>query len=90
MPYYKRTCTNDKRRRAELSAAEVLNCAERDIRCPECGYMLASAFSDASGHFKIKCQKCKRIFILNFAYFFKLKRRKKCRRTRNTQKTSLN
>ena len=45
-------------------------------KCPKCGYLVAYAFSDAKGHFKIRCKKCKEVSVLNFAYFCRRKRRK--------------
>ena len=38
---------------------------ERELKCPECNYLVAYAFSDAKGHLKIKCRKCKAILVLD-------------------------
>ena len=57
--------------------ADSLN--ERDIVCPACGFRVQQVFSDAIGHLKIKCPKCKGIFILNLAYFRKVKNRDRYR-----------
>ena len=79
MPYYTQTNNEVARYRAELSKQEAEEFVERELKCPKCGYLVATAFSDASGHFKIKCQKCKSISVLNFAYFCR-------RRYRNTKR----
>lgn len=73
MPYYTQTNSEVARYRAELSRQEAEEFVERELKCPKCGYLVATAFSDASGHFKIKCQKCKTISVLNFAYFCRRK-----------------
>ena len=78
MPYYTQLKNEVARYRAELSRQEAEEFIERELQCPECGFMIASAFSDATGHFKVKCQKCKTISVLNFAYFC----RRKYRRTK--------
>lgn len=73
MTYRSGTATDIARYRAELSRQEAADFIERELKCPECGYLVATAFSDATGHFKIKCQKCKSISVLNFAYFCRRK-----------------
>lgn len=75
MAYYTRTDNDIARYRAEQSKQEAQDFIERELKCPECGYLVAYAFSDASGHFKIKCKKCKTVSILNFAYFCRCKYR---------------
>lgn len=55
------------------SRIEVDTLNERDILCPACGFRVQQVFSDAVGHLKIKCPKCKGIFILNLAYFRKMR-----------------
>lgn len=77
MSYYVQTNNEAARYRAELSRQEAEEFVERELKCPKCGYLVATAFSDASGHFKIKCQKCKTISVLNFAYFCRRKYRRK-------------
>lgn len=54
---------------AELSQMEAKEFAERQLKCPQCGFPLGFAFSDCAGHLKLKCRKCKSISVLNFAYF---------------------
>lgn len=61
------------RRRLMLSRIEADTLKERDILCPICGFKIQKVFSDATGHLSVKCQKCKRIHILNIAYFRKIK-----------------
>ena len=59
----------EKRKRLALSASEAEGLTLRDIRCPYCDFIITRVFSDASGHYLAKCQKCKRQVVLNFAYF---------------------
>lgn len=63
--------------RAEQAKQEVKELVERELKCPVCGYTVATAFSDAAGHFKVKCQKCKTISVINFAYFYRQKHNRK-------------
>ena len=77
MSYYTRTNNDLARYRAEQSRQEAQEFVERELKCPECGFVVAAAFSDAAGHFKVKCQKCKNIFVLNFAYFCRRKIRRR-------------
>ena len=46
------------------SYEEAVNLKLREIRCPYC-----KVFEDARGHQFVKCQKCKRKSVINFAYF---------------------
>ena len=75
MPCYTQISDPAVRYRAELSRQEAESLAERELKCPECGYLIAYAFSDAAGHFRIKCKKCKTVSVLNFAYFCRRRRR---------------
>ena len=63
--------------RAMLSQQEANEFVERELCCPYCGYMVGIAFSDCTGHLKLKCKKCKRISVLNFAYFCRRRFRRK-------------
>ena len=63
------------RRKAALSRKEAEDFIERSLHCPNCGYMIGMAYSDATGHVKTKCQKCKTISVLNLAYFRRQKQR---------------
>lgn len=76
MPFYTQTNNEIARYRAELSKQEAQEFIERELKCPECDYLVAYAFSDATGHFKIKCKKCKTVSVLNFAYFCRRKNRR--------------
>ena len=80
MAYYHRTDNEIARFRAEQSRQEAQEFVERELKCPVCDYMIASVFSDASGHFKVKCQKCKTISVLNLAYFCRRKHIKQTHR----------
>ena len=71
-----RYTTEEAQYRAMLSQQEANEFVERELCCPYCGYMVGIAFSDCTGHLKLKCKKCKRISVLNFAYFC----RRRCRR----------
>ena len=73
MQYYTSPTSEEALQRAELSQKEAEEFIERELKCPKCGYLVAFAFSDAKGHFKIKCKKCKRVSIMNFAYFCRRK-----------------
>ena len=73
MAYYTRTVSEDIRQKAELSRKEAEEFIERELKCPVCGYTVGVAYSDSKGHLKIKCQKCKTISVINFAYFCRRK-----------------
>lgn len=53
----------------KISYEETVNLTEREVKCPYCGFPLSHVFSDASGHLRVKCQKCKGTAIVNLAYF---------------------
>jgi len=76
MAYYTKTVNEYARFRAQVSREEAQEFVERELKCPECGYLVAYAFSDATGHFKIRCKKCKTVSVLNFAYFCRRKHRR--------------
>ncbi len=59
-----------------LSRVEAEELNERDILCPVCGFRIQRVFSDATGHFRVKCRKCKNVHVLNLAYFRRFKRRR--------------
>lgn len=60
---------------ADRSRREAERLIERDLQCPNCGYKIGVAFSDSTGHIKVKCQKCKTVSVLNLAYFRRQRRR---------------
>ena len=61
------------RRLLAKSRIESDSLKERDLLCPECGFRIQTIYSDATGHLRIKCPKCKGVFILNLAYFRRVK-----------------
>lgn len=63
------------REKLRLSADEVEDLTERDVRCPYCGFLVTRVFPDAAGHLGVSCRKCKRQMVLNLAYFRRRKRR---------------
>lgn len=74
MPYYMPSANPQALYKAELSRREAEEFVERELKCPFCGFIVGVAYSDSKGHLKIKCQKCKTISVLNFAYFCRRKR----------------
>ena len=81
MAYYMRTASEEVRRKAEISRKEAEEYIERELKCPVCNFIVGVAYSDSKGHLKIKCQKCKNISVLNFAYFCRRKYKKRYRLT---------
>ena len=69
MPYYTPSVNPQAIYKAELSRREAEEFIERELKCPVCGFIIGVAYSDSTGHLKIKCQKCKTISVLNFACF---------------------
>ncbi len=61
-------------RKLLLSRMEAEDLQERDLLCPVCGFRIQTLYSDASGHLRVKCPKCKGIHVLNLAYFRRIKR----------------
>ena len=57
------------------SYEEAVNLKTREIRCPYCNYVVGEVFEDARGHQLVKCQKCKRKSVINFAYFRRQQKR---------------
>ncbi len=53
----------------DRSFRECAKLSERSLKCPYCTFVLDGIFSDASGHIRIKCPKCKAVMVLNLAYF---------------------
>ena len=53
-----------------ISTEECVNLTEREVKCPYCHFPLTHVFSDASGHLRVKCPKCKGTAIVNLAYFY--------------------
>ena len=61
-------------RKLELSRTEAEGMESRDLRCPICGYKIATVYLDRKGHVSIKCRKCKFDGVINLAYFRRQKR----------------
>lgn len=55
--------------RIRLSEEECEDLTVRELRCPYCNFLLDIIFSDATGHRRSKCPKCKRVLTMNVAYF---------------------
>lgn len=57
----------------EMSKTEVTELTLRDLRCPNCRFLIDKIYSDIRGHMQVKCPKCKNAYIMNVAYFRKKK-----------------
>lgn len=66
----------EREKRLLLSRMEAESLEERDLRCPACGFRIQTLYSDVSGHLRVKCPKCKGVYVLNLAYFRTVKRMK--------------
>ncbi len=53
----------------EMSKTEVTELTLRDLRCPNCRFLIDKIYSDIRGHMQVKCPKCKNAYIMNLAYF---------------------
>lgn len=61
--------TQEVQQRLDMSESETSELTVRDLRCPNCKFLVDKLYSDISGHIQIKCPKCKNVYILNVAYF---------------------
>ena len=43
----------------EMSKTEVTELTLRDLRCPNCRFLIDKIYSDIRGHMQVKCPKCK-------------------------------
>ena len=69
-PFDDKYISEEIKRRAEQSRAEVTELVDRAIRCPHCGFIMAYAYDDLrQGHVALKCPKCKNISDLNLGLF---------------------
>lgn len=68
--------TEEAKLKVEKSFKECETLQERTVRCPYCANPLAVVFSDAVGHQRYKCNKCKSETVINLAYFRTIKRAK--------------
>lgn len=72
----RRQTDSERERRLLLSRVEAEALEERELHCPVCGFRIQTLYSDVSGHLRVKCPKCKGVYILNLAYFRTIKRMK--------------
>lgn len=61
--------TDEVQIKLDLSQQETIDLTQRDLRCPNCKFLITKVFSDISGHMQIRCPKCKEKYILNLAMF---------------------
>lgn len=52
-----------------LSLKECETLSIRKVKCPYCDYIIDEVYSDAIGHHRYKCQKCKAEMTINLKYF---------------------
>ena len=64
--------TPEKQEKLNRSADETSWLTLREIRCPRCNFPIMKVYSDAVGHVRPKCPKCKAQDPINLAYFRKL------------------
>lgn len=57
----------------QISYEECVDLTERDVLCPYCCFPVDRVFSDAQGHLRVKCPKCKGTAVVNLAYFYRSK-----------------
>ena len=63
------TMPEEKRKKLLVSFEECAGLTERELNCPYCDYPIDGVFSDATGHLRVKCQKCKANMVVSLAYF---------------------
>lgn len=61
--------SEEKKRHLVISFEECSELDERQLNCPYCDYPIDGVFSDATGHLRVKCQKCKANMVVSLAYF---------------------
>lgn len=57
-----------------ISLSKCENMDERMLRCPLCKFPIIGILSDATGHLRFKCPKCKSSVVVNLSYFRRIKR----------------
>lgn len=72
--YKCRPLTSEMYDKLERSHQESLDLTERELRCPYCHRYMATLYSDVAGHFKAKCDNCKKYTIFNLGYFRRIHR----------------
>lgn len=53
------------------SRRESEKAGKRTVRCPACGFRVATVTTNTNGAQELKCRKCQFNEVLNFAYFRK-------------------
>ena len=61
--------TKDDMLKLDMSEQETVDLTERDLRCPHCRFLITKVFSDTTGHMRVRCNKCKRMYIMNLQFF---------------------
>ena len=61
--------TAEKEKLITLSLMECEGLTLRAVRCPNCESIIDEVYSDATGHHRYKCQKCKAETTINLKYF---------------------
>ncbi len=56
-------------RKLDLSKQETVDLAQRDLRCPNCKFIVTKVYGDIRGHMEFKCPKCREIYVVNLSYF---------------------
>ena len=53
----------------DLSSQETFDLSQRDLRCPNCRFLINKVYGDIQGHLQFRCPKCKELYVINFSYF---------------------
>ena len=61
--------TPEKQYKLDLSKQETVDLAQRDLRCPNCRFIVTKVYGDIRGHMEFKCPKCREIYVVNLTYF---------------------
>ena len=61
--------TPDVQCKLDLSSQETIDLAQRDLRCPNCRYLISKVYGDIKGHLEFKCPKCRELYVINLSYF---------------------
>lgn len=66
---YQTYMTPEKQYKLDLSKQETIDLAQRDLRCPNCRFIITKVYGDIRGHMEFKCPKCREIYVVNLTYF---------------------
>ena len=66
---YQTYMTPEKQYKLDLSKQETIDFAQRDLRCPNCRFIITKVYGDIRGHMEFKCPKCREIYVVNLTYF---------------------